>query len=257
MKSCNNRHIISGLTVFLFLLILSGVSHAQETPDPGKILDMIDENMFTTTISYTGRMIIHHSERVDEKVMKSWGEGKEKGFSEFLEPARDKGTKYLKIENDLWMYLPNVEKVIKISGHLLRQSMMGSDFSYEDSMERHKLREDYDAVYLAKETVDGRPCHVLELTAKRKDVTYYRRKIWVDTERSIAVKSERYAKTGKLLKLMTVQKVEKYGNRYYPVHITMQDKIRKNSKTEMIMEDIKFDVTIPASIFSRRNLQRR
>ena len=228
-----------------------------QSPDPETILDKIDQNMFTSTITYTGRMIIRHEGRVDEKVMKVWGEGKEMGFMEFTQPARDQGTKYLKLKDDLWMYLPNVEKVIKISGHLLRQSMMGSDFSYEDSMERNKLREDYAAEYAGVETHEERQCHVLELTAQRKDVTYYRMKIWVDQERNVVLKSERYAKTGKLLKVMTAGKVDKFENRYYPTIVTMEDKIRKESKTEMVMENIRFNVLIPEEIFTRRNLEKR
>ncbi|MFC1476990.1 outer membrane lipoprotein-sorting protein [candidate division KSB1 bacterium] len=222
-----------------------------------RILDKLDENMYSTTIIYTAKMVITRGSRIDEKIMKVWGEGKDKGYIEFLEPARDKGTKYLKLEDNLWMYLPNVEKVIKISGHLLRQSMMGSDFSYEDSMERSKMREDYSAVLLGEEAIKGRPCFILELTAAKREVTYYRRKIWVDKEQYIALQSELYAKTGKLLKVMTTQKIEQFKGRNYATHITMTDKLKRNSRTEIILGEMQFDVEIPPSTFTRRNLEKK
>jgi len=243
--------------VFLSFSTLSSQGQTGKNLTAEEILDAIDNNMFSSSVSYTSRMIIHHQKRIDEKAMKSWGEGRDKGFVEFTAPARDKGTKYLFLDDNLWMYIPNVEKVIKISGHLLRQSMMGSDFSYEDSMSRVKLREDYKAVVIDEEEIDGRACYILELTAVRKDVTYYRRKIWVDKERFVALKSERYAKTGKLLKLMTTQNIQKIGGRYYPTKLTMEDMIRKNSKTELIIENIQFDIKIPKSTFTRRNLEKK
>lgn len=251
------KYIISLLLVLLIVPVMNENSSAQDYKTADEIIEGIDKNMFSTTIVYTARMIIHHRDRSDEKVMRTWGEGEDKGFTEFLEPARDKGTKYLKIDDDLWMYLPNIEKVIKISGHLLRQSMMGSDFSYEDSMEQTKLRENYDAVLIGEEEKAGSMCYILELTANKKDVTYYRRKIWVDKKTLIAMESQRFAKTGKLLKMMTVQKVAQFDGRYYPVHMTMEDKLRKNSKTEFIVEDPQFNVKIPARIFTRRNLEKK
>jgi len=244
-------------TGLLVLAGFAGRNSAQSKPTASAILDAIDQNMVPKTIMYTARMIIYHPNRTDVKEMKTWAEGMDKGFVIFTAPARDKDTKYLKLGDNLWMYLPSVEKVIKISGHLLRQSMMGSDFSYEDSLERQKLREYYGAVVLDDDEIDGRPCYVLELTAIRKDATYFRRKIWVDKERNIALRSERYAKTGKLLKVMSVQKIERFSSRYYPTHISMEDKLRKDSKTEFIMEDIQFDVQIPPSTFTRRNLEKK
>ncbi len=241
-------------------VLISGINLSAQTNSPEtaeSILIRIDDNMFSSTITYTSRMVIHHKDRTDEKTMKVWGKDGDTGFIEFTAPARDKDTKYLRLDDDLWMYLPNIEKIIKISGHLLRQSMMGSDFSYEDSMSRNKLREDYSAELLDDEDINGRTCYVLDLVAKHKEVTYYRRKIWVDKERFIVPKSELFAKTGKLLKVLTAQNIERFEDRYYPTHVTMEDKLRKNSRTEVIMEDVKFNVRIPDSVFTRRNLEKK
>ena len=231
--------------------------HSQTTITADEILDRIDRNMVSTTVISTAKMEIYQRNRVDVKEMKIWGKGKKSSFMEFTAPARDKGTKYLRLEDNLWMYLPNIEKVIKISGHLLRQSMMGSDYSYEDTLDKIKLSEDYTSVLVGEEAFDGRPCYVLELTAARKGVTYYRRKIWVDKDYFIGLKSELYAKTGKLLKMMTVQKVEEIQGRHYPTQITMQNLLRKDSRTEFIITSIQFDVDIPDAVFTMRNLEKR
>ena len=221
-----------------------------------EIVNRIDENMVPNSLQHRSKMIIHQSRRIDEKEMLSFALSIDTSFAIFLNPSRDRDTKYLKLGDNLWMYLPSVEKVIKIAGHMLRQSMMGSDFSYEDTLEYSKLITHYEPEIIGEEVIDGRECYILQLTAILHDVTYYMRKIWVDKERFIVLKSELYAKSGKLLKLMTVLKVEKYGDRFYPTHVVMENKLRKDTKTEMVTSEIKFDVFIPEELFSIRNLNR-
>jgi len=220
----------------------------------------------------TGRfettMVINVRDQVRTKKLVSWAEGRDKSFAEFTYPARDKGVKYLKIDDNMWMYLPSVEKIIKIAGHMLRQSMMGSDFSYEDALESNKLREKYAIKLVGEETISitekigGKervvkyPCYVIDLTAKVKEVTYWRRKIWVHKGTFVPVKEELFAKSGKKLKVMTLSNIEKYGDRYYPLYMTMQNLLRQDSLTEMYVTKAQFDVKLPAGIFTERNLRK-
>jgi hypothetical protein len=81
--------------------------------------------------------------------------------------------------------------------------------------------------------------------------------MWIDQERFIQLKEEMYAPSGKLLKVSTVEKVEQFGNRFYPTITVMEDKIRKNSNTRMILDKIQFDIPIPANTFTRQHLTSR
>ena len=243
--------------IMVFIILVFANIYAQNRLTADEILNRVDENQTSSTAKSEAKMIIYYEGRELEKRMASLAVGAEKSFAEFTFPARDKGTKFLRIEDEMWMYMPSAEKIIKIAGHMLRQSMMGSDFSYEDALEQTELRKKYDAEITGEERVDDRECYILELTANTKKVTYYRRKIWVDKVRFVPLKAERYAKSGKLLKLFSVKKVEKIGDRYYPTHMVMEDKLRFNSRTEMIIESIEFDVDIPENTFSLRNLEKR
>ncbi len=246
------------LMFFIGLITLAPLTAtAQNTFTADEILEKIDKNLISSTVIYSAKMIIHQRDRIDTKEMRVWGEGKKNTFVEYLSPARDKGTKYLRLDESLWMFLPSIEKTIKISGHLLRQSMMGSDFSYEDSLDRNKLQEDYTATISGEEILNERLCYVLDLIAAHKDVTYHRRKMWIDKEQFVGLKTELYAHTGKLLKVMTANTIERVQDRYYPVHVEMRDQLRKNSYTEFVITKIEFDTDIPESIFSLRNLERR
>lgn len=251
------KYIIPLCLVLCMSLIIFRVNISGKTPlTAQEILEKIDKNMVPGSIKHRTKMVIHQGDRVDEKEMVVFALAKDTSFAFFISPQRDRGTKYLKMGNNMWMYLPNVEKVIKIAGHMLRQSMMGSDFSYEDSLEMKKLLTHYTPEIVGEEAIAGRECFILDLTASKRDVTYYRRKIWVDKEYFIILKGELYAKSGKLLKEMTSQKVEKFNNRYYPTHMTMVNKLRKDSRTELITVSVKFDVDIPDELFSIRDLKR-
>ncbi|MFH2107519.1 MAG: outer membrane lipoprotein-sorting protein [Chrysiogenia bacterium] len=247
--------------IFIMLggLLVSLVAAPQEkVPTPIEIMDRIDKNMVFGTAYSEIEMILTISGRTLSKTMTSYSRGNEKSFIEFLSPARDKGTKILKTADIIQIYYPSAERVMRLSGHMLRQSMMGSDFSFEDMTERSKkLREEYSAVLAAEASLGGRPCFVLVLTSRIEKQTYYTRKIWVDRERYLGLKEELYSKSGKLLKVLTVNDVESIDERYYPVKITMEDKLRNTSKTEMIVRKIDFDITIPEAMFSERQLLKK
>jgi outer membrane lipoprotein-sorting protein len=242
--------------IISFFPVVAGFS--QETLTAFDILEKIDKNMVFKTAYAESDMIITVKGRVITKSMISYSEGNEKSYIDVLSPARDKGTRILKIGDIIKIYYPSAERVMRLSGHMMRQSMMGSDFSYEDMTERaRKMREEYSGEIKDDETVQDRICYVLVLTSKIEKQTYFTRKIWVDKERFIGLKEELYAKSGKLLKVLTVDSIESFKNRYYPTKITMEDKLRTNSSTEMVIKKIDFNITIPPETFSERSLMKK
>lgn len=248
------------VVVIIFCLSLEFMAQAasQQKLTAFDILDKIDKNMVFKTAYAESEMIITIKNRTIKKSMISYSQGNEKSYIEFLSPARDKGTKMLRLDEIVKIYYPSAERVMRLSGHMLRQSMMGSDFSYEDMTERaKKMREEYTGTIKGDEEINGKACYVLELTSKIKKQTYFTRKIWVEKERFLAVKEELYARSGKLLKILTVEEIKSIGNRFYPVRMTMTDQLRKNSETEMVLNKIDFDIDIPDETFSERRLLKK
>ncbi len=225
---------------------------------PTEILDRIDRNMVFSTARSEVEMILTIGSRTIRKTLVSWSSGTESAFIEFLSPARDKGTRILKLDGVIRIFYPSAERVVRLSGHMLRQSMMGSDFSFEDMTERSKkLREEYRAVLIGEEPFDQRPCYVLELTSTTSKQTYHTRKVWVDRERFLGLKEEMYSRSGKLLKIMCVEETQNFDGRSYPVRVRMEDKLRQGTHTVMQLNEIEFDIDIPRNTFSERNLLRR
>lgn len=237
-----------------FFLLVFSLSAFAESVD--SIIKKIDYNQSPDSVVYNAKMVITKNGKNTEKTMKIYGKGKNSTFVEFLTPVRDKGTKYLRLKDNLWMYLADAEKTMKISGHMLRQGMMGSDFSYEDQTERSKLFEDYTASIIGEEKLNGRDMWVMLLESKPGiEVTYVKRKIWVDKEQYVIYFSQLFAKSGKLLKELSVDEVKKIDDRFYPVSQKMTDKIKGNSYTTIVFTDITLDKSVSDSLFTLQNLE--
>ena len=167
----------------LLILFFSFSLMLQGNPDADKILERVDQNMSSKNRVVESTMIIHGRRGSRTITSRTYSVGDTKSFTEYLSPPREQGTKMLKLEDQLWIYSPDSDRTIQISGHMLRQSVMGSDLSYEDMMDDRKLQEVYNAEVSDETSIDGRRCYLLELTAKVDDASYQSRKMWIDTER--------------------------------------------------------------------------
>lgn len=255
MNSTTKRiSILFSVKGFFLLLLFPTITFAQN-PTGKSILDKVDYNMSAKTRVITASMEIGTGRTKRTMVSKSYSEGDHKGFTEYLAPAREKGTKMLKLENQLWIFSPSTDRTIQISGHMLRQSVMGSDMSYEDMMNDKPLLEQYKAEVTGIEVVDSRKCWVVMLTAIVSDVNYFSRKMWVDTERNVPLKADLFAKSGKLLKSITFSDVQKVEGRWFPMTVVYKDMLKEGSGTKMSIQEIKLDTAIPENVFNLGNLK--
>jgi outer membrane lipoprotein-sorting protein len=226
------------------------------TPTADELLNLIDKNMVFDSRSSVSTMVVTRNGRAKTYKMVSYGRGADEAAIEFLEPARDKGTRMLKKGNELWMYLPAIEKTQKISGHMLRQGLMGSDMSYEDMLESTELRKKYTATVLGPETIHGRPCWKVEMTSSAPDVAYPRRLSWVDQEHHIPLKQELYALSGTLLKTWEMGEIKDFGGRKFPTTMKVVSATLQGSSTELRFDELKFSVPLEEEVFSLRWLER-
>lgn len=223
--------------------------------DADEILNRVERNMSSENRIFESTMIIHGTRTSRTITSKTYSVGDKLSFTEYLSPAREQGTKMLKTEDQLWIYSPSSDRIIQISGHMLRQSVMGSDLSYEDMMDDRKLTEIYQGKVIGEEVIDNRKTTILELTAKVNDVAYYSRKMWIDTERYVPLREELYARSGQLLKQTTLSDVKQIQGRWFPTKIVFKDMLKNGEGTEFIMNSVKFNQVIPDYIFSKASLK--
>lgn len=242
-------------TIITILLAATSIV-ASGQPGADEILKKVDKNMSSENRVFESEMIIHGKRNSRTITSKTYSVGTKKSYTEYLSPPREQGTKMLKLENELWIYSPSTDRTIQIAGHMLRQSVMGSDLSYEDMMDDRKLTDVYTAKVVGKEDVNGRSTWVLELKAKVPDVAYESRKEWIDVERYVPLKEELYAKSGQLLKRVTLSDVKQIQGRWFPTTIVYKDMLKAGDGTEFKMTSVKFDQNIPEYIFSKAALKK-
>lgn len=246
---------------------MSGLSHAlalgaallaaaPEAPSGDAILRRVDENLGSDNKVTRARMTVRGRGGSRTVEMQSWIRGMKESFTEYLAPPRDRGTKMLKLGEQLWTYFPATDRTVSIAGHMLRQSVMGSDLSYEDLMEDPRLAEIYDARVEKEEEVRARPCWVLALSAKRPGLAYHTRQVWVDQERLVLLRENRYARSGRLLKTTEVEEVERSGRRWIAKTVVFKDVLKGGEGTTFELQSIEFDASIPDHVFSKASLRR-
>ncbi len=241
----------------LLILAIPCASPAEEYPDGREVLRKVDENLVLDQATGVSIMVIHARSGTRTVKSRFWVRGQDESYVEYLSPARERGKKMLKLSDKLWTYAPEpADRIITISGHLLRQSVMGSDLSYEDMMENNRLEELYDAEVTGVEEIDGRECWVITMVAKGEDVAYHSRKVWVDRNRYLPLREERFAKSGRLLKTTEIKEALQVEDRWYMKRAVFKDMLSSGEGTEYIIEEIDFDVDIPDHVFTRASLRK-
>ena len=247
-KRTNMKHLIS-------ILILACFVVPAKSQTANDIIKKIDDNMSSNTRIVESSMTIHGRRNSRTITSVSYTVGTEKSFTEYLSPAREKGTKMLKLEDKLWTYYPANDRIVQISGHMLRQSLMGSDLSYEDMMDDRKLNDVYNAVLETTEKQDGRTIYLLILTAKVDDAAYYSRKLWVDAQYYLPIKEELYAKSGQLLKQTILEDFKQIDGRWFPMKMNFKDMLKQGKGTDWVINKIQFNEEIPDYLFSKAALK--
>ena len=245
------------IKILIFILSFTFLPSQSDDMSVQDIIRAMDNNLNAKSRVLTSRMIVHGRRASRTIESRNWVMGADQAFTEYLSPPREAGTKMLKLGDKLWTYSPQTDRVIQISGHMLRQSVMGSDMSYNDMMEDRPMEELYKATLEGSVMIDGRSHWIMVLEARVKGLSYPKRRAWIDKEYLLPTKEELYAKSGKLLKTSTMEGIKRVQGRWFPSRFVFKDELKRNSKgTEWVIDDIKFDVDIPDSRFSKSKLRK-
>ena len=245
--------IISVFLIFVFLIPTSVFAELTAEEITKKAEDLMRGRSNTATLTMT--ITTPNWERT--LTMDSWEKGKDKSLVKITSPAKEAGTVSLKVENNMWNYLPSVEKIIKIPPTMMMQSWMGSDFTNDDLVKESSIVDDYDPAVLGKETLDQGEAYVVELIPKPEAAVVWGRIVaYIRDGDYVPLKYEYYDEKGKLIRVMDLTEIKEMGGRTIPTVWTMVPKTKEGRKTVIILNRIEFNVPISDDIFSRSNLER-
>jgi outer membrane lipoprotein-sorting protein len=243
------------MTRLSFLILALGLSAALSVSaiTAEEIIANVERNEINEEERIEGSMIINDRFGSRVKTFVSYAAGADKMLLEFTNPE-ERGQKILRLEDEIYLYFPEAEEVIHLQGSALKESVMGSDFSYEDMTGEGDLLDQYQVTLLGEETIDGRRHYHLELEAKKRGLAYPKQEAWVDAEYWVMTRANSYSLSGRLLKEMELGDIREVGGKYVPHYIIMRDAMKKNSSTEMRIEAIDLQADLPRNIFSLQEL---
>jgi outer membrane lipoprotein-sorting protein len=190
--------------------------------------------------------------------LQAWAQGKRKSFIHITYPAKERDITFLKIDYNLWNYLPKIERVIKIPPSMMMQSWMGSDFTNDDLVKESSLVDDYDHRLMGVEMLGDEKAYKLELIPKpNAPVVWGKIVFWARKEDCVPLREEFYSERGELKRVMTLSEIKKMHTRIIPTRWEVRSLAKPGHVTVLRVKDMEFDLPIPDEVFTLKNLKRR
>lgn len=227
MKKCISSRLVIASIFTLF--VSSGLVYAQ---DSAAILKKVDANLQPESFeSYRKLINIEPSGAKREFLLYTLKKGNDKIVSLFLSPASEKGRATLRLGDNMWLYIPNVGKPVRITS---LQSVVGGVFNNADIM-----RLDYSVEYNVQDMEDGKSEYVLNLKAKTAAVAYDKLKMWVDKKAVIPTKIECYAASGLLIKTLYLKEIKPFEGVRRPSIIETDSPLYKGYQSIIAYANVK------------------
>ncbi|MFY9150823.1 MAG: outer membrane lipoprotein-sorting protein [Prolixibacteraceae bacterium] len=240
--------------ILLAFLSLTAYSQSVDIKD---IVRKSDEKFRGTSSTGTFSMTIQRPTWSRTISMKSWSLGTEYSLIYVTAPAKEKGQVFLKRKNEMWNWVPNIERMIKIPPSMMMQSWMGSDFTNDDLVRESSIVKDYTHKLLGEETVADYPCYKIELIPlEEAPVVWGKVLMWVSKKDFLWLKAEFYDEDGVLVNTEILSDVKKMDDRVIPTRMEMIPADKEGQKTIMIFENTDFDVPLKEDFFSLQNMKK-
>lgn len=244
-----------------FLLVMQAflpvTPAASQEANAESIVKKADEKFRGESSKGTMRMSIVRPKWERTIEMKSWSLGTEYFMVYITSPAKEKGQAYLKRENEMWQWLPSIERMVKLPPSMMMQSWMGSDFTNDDLMQESSIVRDYEKELLGTESFQEYECYKIELTPKPEAVVVWDKIIlWVSKQDYYQLKAEYYDEFGDLIQTMSGSNIKTLDDRKLPATLTIEPADKPGHKTIMEYVEMDFDIEIETSFFSQQRMKR-
>lgn len=237
----------------ILLLISKTVVFAQE--NPREIIRKMEDNMRGDASYQEMTMQTVRPRYTREISLKAWSLGDDYSLIYITAPARDKGTAFLKRGNEMWNYVPSIDRTVKMPPSMMSQSWMGSDFSNDDLVRGVSTVDDYTHKMLPDQIVDGLECFVIEFKPKPETPVVFEKVIyWISKKYFLPVKLENYDELEDLVSTINFKEIKNMGGRNIPTVLEMIPEGKKGQKTVLITHKADFNVKLNQNFFSIQNL---
>lgn len=190
--------------------------------------------------------------------MTIWSKGNDYALVRVTAPAREAGTATLKVKNDIWNYLPRVDRTIRIPPSLMAGAWMGSHFTNDDLVKESRLVDDYDIALGFAGARDGTKVWEFTLTPKPGVAVVWGKIVMQVRQADLMPQFERYHDdAGTLMRTVSFSDFKVMGGRKVPAMLTVTPADKPDESTTLVYHELEFDVGLQPSFFSLQNLKRR
>lgn len=239
------------------LLVAAATAAGRQTQESAReIIDRVDRILRGESSYGTATMQVEteHWERMLE--MEVWSLGAEYSLVRITAPKKEEGTATLKADDQIWNYLPRVDRTIKIPPSLLMGSWMGSHFTNDDLVRESRLVEDYDIEIAFDGERDGLSVWEFQLTPKPEAPVVWGRIVYqVRKDDYMPTWARYYDEDGGLVRTLNFSDFRMMGGRLIPARMEMLPLDKPGERTVVQYADLEFDIDIDESFFSLRTLR--
>ncbi|MFL5786094.1 MAG: outer membrane lipoprotein-sorting protein [Bacteriovoracaceae bacterium] len=182
-------------------------------------------------------------------------EGKKEALSTILSPAKEKGIRTLRIENNMWNYFPKLKRKVAVSSSMLLASWMGSDFTNDDILKASSMSSDYSHTFMPDEKIDGEAMRVINNLAKSESKVMWPRIVTLSSKKDCLPRISRYYdKQNNLKRVLTMSDVKTFNNHKVLTNWKMKPTDDKTKETVIIYKSVDFQVKFPSNHFTQKSL---
>lgn len=241
----------------LTIIALLFVSFSGWGQDAHEIIEKAEDRMRGTTTYSEMTVKTIRPKWTREMTLKTWSKGQDYSVTLILSPAKDKGTVYLKRKNEIWQYLPSVERTIKMPPSMLSQSWMGTDLTNDDLVQESSLKDDYKAKLVGSDMVEGYDCHKIVLTPKENVNSIWGKiVIWISKDDYLQLRTKFFDEDNELVNTILGKDVKKIGGKLIPNTMEVIPADKKGQRTKMSYTHAEFGLDIDDEIFTIQYMKR-
>jgi outer membrane lipoprotein-sorting protein len=200
-------------------------------------------------------MIIHRPDWERSMSMESWTEGDKKSLVRVTAPRKDRGNGTLIDDNNMWTFSPKINRVIKVPSSMMNQGWMGSDFSNKDISRTDDILEQYDHNLLSEMDSGGFTVYEIESLPHEDSAVVWGREVLFVRDDNVMVKQQFYDQDGELVKTLRTLEFAEMGGRGVAARQRMEKSDQPDEWTEILLNDVEFDVELSDSVFTLSNLR--
>ena len=246
---------LTGLLV-VGCLVTSGLAGAQT--DARDIMEQVDRLLRGDSSRGVATMEVVTENWDRQMTMELWSLGTEYSLVRLRAPQKEAGTATLMAENDIWNYLPKVDRTIKIPSSMMGGAWMGSHFTNDDLVKESQIVEEYDIEITFEGDRENVTVWEFLLTPKPEAAV-----VWGHVEYQVRqddympLWTKFYDEDGELSRTMTYSEFVEFDGRLVPAVMNMEPTDKPGERTLIRYHELEFDIGVDQSFFSLRNLQDR